>query len=52
MIVVSERTTSPGFRSAKPYSHRSFLATVEDLLGLPRLAPVKSEPTLLEFLRP
>jgi acid phosphatase len=51
MIVISSRIVHPGFTSAKPYSHRSYLATVEDMLGLPRLATVTNEPTLGEFLR-
>jgi hypothetical protein len=50
MIVISPRIVRPGFKSANPYSHKSYLATVEDMLGLPRLATVASEPTLAEFL--
>lgn len=50
MIIVSPKVTRPGFQSARAYSHRSYLATVEDLLGLPRLATVKNEPSMLEFL--
>ncbi len=49
MIVVSPKIVSAGFQSAKPYSHKSYLATVEDLLGLPRLDTVKNEATLMEF---
>jgi phosphatidylinositol-3-phosphatase len=51
MIIVSERIKSPGYKSAKAYSHKSYLATVEDLLGLPRLATVATEPSMLEFLK-
>jgi len=51
MIVISPNIKSPGFTSGKPYSHKSYLATVEDLLGLPRLATVMSEPTMTEFLK-
>ena len=51
MIVVSERIKSAGYRATTSYSHRSYLATVEDLLGLPRLATVATEPAMLEFLR-
>jgi phosphatidylinositol-3-phosphatase len=51
MIIVSERIKSPGFTSNKPYSHKSYLATVEALLGLPRLATVAGEATMLEFLQ-
>jgi phospholipase C len=51
MIVVSELIKSPGFKSAKAYSHKSYLATVEDILGLPRLAGVASEPNMMEFFQ-
>jgi hypothetical protein len=51
MIVISPRLVQQGFKSSKPYSHKSYLATVEDLLGLPRLATVASEPSMQEFLR-
>jgi hypothetical protein len=51
MIVISPRIVQAGFKSSRPYSHKSYLATVEDLLGLPRLATVASEPSMLEFLR-
>ena len=50
MIVVSESIRQPGFKSNKAYSHRSYLATVEDLLGLARLETVKSEASMREFL--
>jgi hypothetical protein len=51
MIVISENIKSAGFTSAKAYSHKSYLATVEDLLGLPRLATVTSEPSMTEFFK-
>jgi phospholipase C len=51
MIIVSEQIKSPGYQSAKAYSHKSWLATVEDLLGLPRLAKVANEPAMLEFFK-
>ena len=51
MIIVSENIVSAGFQSAKAYSHKSYLATMEALLGMPRLATVTSEPTMLEFLK-
>jgi hypothetical protein len=50
MIIVSPRIVHAGFKSSKPYSHKSYLATVEDMLGLPRLATVAHEPTMTEFL--
>jgi phosphatidylinositol-3-phosphatase len=52
MIIISPNITSAGFKSTKAYSHKSYLATVEDLLGLPRLATVASEPSMAaEFLK-
>ncbi|MEO7111113.1 MAG: alkaline phosphatase family protein [Polyangiaceae bacterium] len=51
MIVVSPKIKSVGFKSATAYSHKSYLATVEDILGLTRLATVSSEPNMLEFFK-
>ena len=51
MIVVSPKIKSAAFTSHKAYSHKSYLATVEDLLGLPRLPTVRDEPSMLEFFR-
>jgi hypothetical protein len=52
MIILSPRLKMPGMTSATAYTHSSYLATVEDLLGLPRLPTVASAPNLLEFLKP
>jgi phospholipase C len=51
MIVISPNLKSKGFKTATAYSHKSYLATVEDLLKLPRLATVKDEPSMLEFFK-
>lgn len=51
MIVVSPKIKSAGFKSATAYSHASYLATVEDILGLTRLSTVTSEPNMLEFFK-
>jgi hypothetical protein len=51
MIVISPNIKSKGFKSGTAYSHKSYLATVEDLLKLPRLATVTSETSMLEFLK-
>jgi phosphatidylinositol-3-phosphatase len=51
MIIVSPRIVSKGFKSNKPYTHKSYLATVEDILGLPRLATVTAEPNMMEFFK-
>ena len=52
MIIVSTKIKSAGMKSATAYSHKSYLATVEDLLKLPRLTTVASASNLLEFLNP
>jgi hypothetical protein len=51
MIVVSELIKTPGMKSNTAYSHKSYLATVEDILGLPRLATVTSEKNMMEFFK-
>ena len=51
MIIVSERIKRAGYTSSVAYSHKSYLATVEDLLGLPRLSTVTSEPSMMEFFK-
>ncbi len=51
MIIISPLLKSPGFRSATAYSHVSYLATVEDILGVPRLDTVKTEPSMMEFFQ-
>jgi phosphatidylinositol-3-phosphatase len=40
MIILSPRIKQAGITSATAYTHSSFLATVEDLLSLPRLSTV------------
>ncbi len=51
MIVISPFIRSPGFKSNTAYTHKSYLATVEDILGLPRLATVKNEVNMMEFFQ-
>lgn len=51
MIIVSSKIKAAGYKSAVKYSHKSWLATVEDLLGLPRLATVTNEPAMTEFFK-
>ena len=50
MIVVSKNVKTAGMTSTTAYTHSSYLATVEDLLALPRLATVSAAPNMLEFL--
>jgi hypothetical protein len=52
MIIVSSRVKQPGMTSATALDHGSYLATVEDLFGLPRLPTVASTTSLMEFLNP
>jgi hypothetical protein len=52
MIVLSPRIKMAGMTSATAFTHSSYTATIEDLLGMPRLATVTSSPNLLEFLQP
>jgi hypothetical protein len=52
MIILSPRIQHVGMTSATAYTHSSYLATVEDLLGLPRLSTVTSAPNMMEFLTP
>jgi len=51
MIIIAPNIKSAGYKSSTAYSHKSYLATVEDLLGLPRLATVASEPSMMEFFK-
>jgi hypothetical protein len=52
MIVVSNRVKHPGMTSATAFTHGSYGATVEDLLGLPRLPKLAAAHALTEFLNP
>lgn len=52
MIILSPNLKQVGMTSATAYTHSSYLATVEDLLGLPRLATVTNAPAMMEFLKP
>ncbi|MGH7285771.1 MAG: hypothetical protein ACRELY_29990, partial [Polyangiaceae bacterium] len=51
MIIISPNIVSAGFKSANAYSHKSYTATIEDILGLPRLTTVASESNMFEFLK-
>jgi hypothetical protein len=52
MIILSPRLVSTGMTSANAYTHSSYLATIEDLLKLPRLATVTNTPSMMEFFKP
>lgn len=48
-VLVSENLVSKGFTSKTLYNHNSYLATVQDLLGLPRLATTKDATPMSDF---
>lgn len=50
MIILSPRVKQVGMTGDTAFTHASYLATIEDLLDLPRLATVTSTPSLMEFL--
>ena len=52
MIILSPKLKSAGMTSAAAYDHSSYLATVEDLLQLPRLQTVASTTNMMEFMNP
>lgn len=51
MIVVSPKLKSAGMQVATKLTHASYLATIEELYGLPKLADAQGAPTLLEFFQ-
>jgi hypothetical protein len=52
MIIMSPRLMQLGMTSATSYNHSAFLATVEDLLSLPRLGTVTTTTSMMEFFTP
>lgn len=52
MIILSPRVKQAGMTSDADYNHSSYLATVEDLLALPRLDTVTSTSSMMEFFKP
>jgi hypothetical protein len=52
MIVVSPEIKAAGFQSSHPYNHASYLATVEDIFGLPRLGAAQGADNMMEFFAP
>jgi phospholipase C len=52
LIVVSENIKSAGLKVNTKYSHKTLLATLEDMMGLPRLATVTAEVNMAkDFLK-
>jgi hypothetical protein len=50
-IVVSENLVSPGYSTSTRFDHKSYLATVEDIFGMPRLATTKDATPMDEFFK-
>ena len=50
MIIISPNIKSKGFQSNHAYTHASYLATVEDMFGLPRLGAAQGADNMMEFL--
>ena len=51
MIVISPKLKGAKMKSTTAYTHKSYLATVEDLLMLPRLGTVTNETAMTEFFK-
>ncbi|HVY48869.1 MAG TPA: alkaline phosphatase family protein [Minicystis sp.] len=51
MIIVSPKIKAAGYTSSQAYTHASYLATIEDLLGLPRLGDAAMAQNLYEFFQ-
>jgi hypothetical protein len=52
MIVISPRLKSAGMKVGTALTHASYLATVEDIFGLPRLGAAQDATSLVEFFNP
>ena len=52
MIILSPRVKQAGMTLDTDFTHSSYLATIEDLLGLPRLATVTSTASMMAFFNP
>jgi acid phosphatase len=50
MLILSPRLKTAGMKSSTAFTHSSYLATIEDLLGLSRLSTVTNTKSLMEFL--
>lgn len=50
-IVVSDQLAEPGYATDTRFDHRSYLATVEDIFGLPRLPTTKDATPMNEMFQ-
>ncbi len=51
-VVISEELDSPGYVSNILYDHPSYLATIEDAFGMPRLETTRSATPMADFFDP
>jgi len=51
ILVVSPNLVTAPYQTTTPFGHPSYLATVEDILGLPRLSTTENVNSLDEFFR-
>jgi len=49
MIVISPKLKSVGFQTSTKLSHAGYLATIEEIFGLPKLGAAATATTLMEF---
>jgi len=52
MIIIPSAVKTAGFTSSHAYNHASYLATIEDIFGLPRLGAAVGADNMMEFLPP
>jgi hypothetical protein len=51
MLVMTSSLPHPGSTNTTAFTHSSYLATVEDLFHLPRLATVTATPSLMPLMQ-
>jgi hypothetical protein len=51
MVIISPKLKAKGYRSQQMYTHASYLATVEDIFGVPRLGAAAMATPLTEFFQ-
>jgi hypothetical protein len=50
-MIVSPKLVSPGYRSQTRFDHRSYVATIEDIFGMPRLPSTVDAVPMSEFFQ-
>ena len=50
-VVVSPNIVSPGYTTATPFDHRSYVATIEDIFHMPRMATTQNVTSMDEFFK-